>query len=330
MAATIAAPLTTAFPEAVVRTADQKPFGEHIQAVVHTSTFHSDRSTAIPVSHQATSFSELSDFVRQPSKSSMVDSSEKPMECSQQVQLTQAQVLTLLSELMEGFSSPNFQEELHALTKSSNSHKLAGRMQLALKVQSLVLPKYRLPGTSGGVLMMMRAVAPHLGNWMVSKLVGEIDETLGLPMGTTCSSCIDLHDARLEAFEGISRQISINSDTTTCCSENDIPCIVAAKGSVRLTRKQILLMANELLEGFSTPKFQEKLHELLGNRRNKRDVPGRMELALTVQSKVLPKYGMPGTWEGVVMMMDAVAPHMGDWMVQHMLWMIDDKLGVVP
>mmetsp|Transcript_123894 Transcript_123894/g.231855 ORF Transcript_123894/g.231855 Transcript_123894/m.231855 type:complete len:132 (-) Transcript_123894:151-546(-) len=95
-----------------------------------------------------------------------------------------------------------------------------------------------------------------------------------------------------------------------------------------MTKELFMPMAKELLDGFSTADFQKKLQELLCTSSSKTNVPGRMELALTVQSKVLPKYGFPGTFEGVVMMLDAISPLMDDQIVKQLLSAIDEKLGM--
>mmetsp|Transcript_36128 Transcript_36128/g.66396 ORF Transcript_36128/g.66396 Transcript_36128/m.66396 type:complete len:145 (-) Transcript_36128:21-455(-) len=97
-----------------------------------------------------------------------------------------------------------------------------------------------------------------------------------------------------------------------------------------MTKETFLPMATELLDGFSTVDFQIQMQELLRNSSSTTDVPGRMELALTVQSKVLPKYGFPGTPEGIVEMLDAISPFMDDDKMQDLLWAIDEKLGIHP
>lgn len=236
---------------------------------------------------------------------SMTTETSEEITSSEKVNLTEAQVLSLLRELLESFSTPEFQEAMQSMT-SNSAHP--GHMQLALKVQRRVLPKYRLPGTSDGVLMMLTEVAPFLGNWMVGYLIEKIDETLGLPEGTSRSACIDLQ----------------NLDEGDKLASEDVSSHLHAS----LSRMQVISMASELLDGFSSEGFQQELQELLRKKRSAREVPGRMELALTVQSKVLPKYGFPGTFHGVIMMLDAISPFMDDWMVQHLLYSIDVKLGM--
>mmetsp|Transcript_48677 Transcript_48677/g.86502 ORF Transcript_48677/g.86502 Transcript_48677/m.86502 type:complete len:281 (+) Transcript_48677:110-952(+) len=232
--------------------------------------------------------------------------------------LTQAQVLSLLGELLEGFSAPAFQNELEEVGRQGNAQKMPGRMQLALKVQSQVIKKYGFPGTSDGVLMMMRAVAPFLGHWLVSDLITKIDEKLGLPAGTTHAALIDL---QVMQEGGMKKQVSEGCETASLESLS----VRTSKTRVSMTRKQVLSMASELLDGFSTPEFQQKMDKMLSEKKSKQD-PGRMSLALEVQRSVLPKYGFPGNTLGVVMMLDAISPFEEDWMVQHMLWVINDKL----
>lgn len=232
---------------------------------------------------------------------------QKSISSSERVNLTEAQVLSLLGELLEGFSTPEFQEEVQSMKWYSGN---PGHMRLTLKVHRRVLPKYRLPGTSDGVLMMLREVTPLLGNWMVGYLIDKIDEKLGLPEGTSRCVCLDLQHLDEE--------------------ETLADVLPPAPQQKNLTRMHVLSMASDLLDGFSTEDFQQKLQELLRKKKSAREVPGRMELALTVQSKVLPKYGFPGTFAGVTQMLDAISPFMHDWMVQHLLCAIDDKLGMNP
>mmetsp|Transcript_144568 Transcript_144568/g.252022 ORF Transcript_144568/g.252022 Transcript_144568/m.252022 type:complete len:304 (+) Transcript_144568:80-991(+) len=206
------------------------------------------------------------------------------------VGLSKEQILAMGAELLQGFSAQAFQADLQKLLRNSKtSGDVPGRMELALTVQSKVLPKYGLPGTFEGVAMMLDAVSPFGDDYMVQQMVWAIDEKLGMK------------------------------------AKGPGPVSDGEMGKVHY-----LSMAEELLDGFSTADFQRKLQTLLRNRKSTTDVPGRMELALTVQSKVLPKYGFPGTPEGIVEMLDAISPFTDDDKMQDLLWAIDEKLGIHP
>jgi len=204
------------------------------------------------------------------------------------VGLSKEQILAMGAEFLQGFSAPAFQADLQKLLRNrKTSGDVPGRMELALTVQSKVLPKYGLPGTFEGVAMMLDAVSPFMDDYMVQQMRWAIDEKLGMK------------------------------------AEGPSPVSDGEMG-----KAHYLAMAKELLNGFSTADFQKKLHMLLRDRKSATDVPGRMELALTVQSKVLPKYGFPGTPEGIVEMLDAISPFMDDEKMQDLLWAIDEKLGM--
>mmetsp|Transcript_123895 Transcript_123895/g.231856 ORF Transcript_123895/g.231856 Transcript_123895/m.231856 type:complete len:372 (-) Transcript_123895:272-1387(-) len=219
------------------------------------------------------------------------DFSEASARSSIHISLARGQVLSLGAELLQGFSTTDFQTKLQELLRNRDSTgDVPGRMELALTVQSKVLPKYGIPGTFEGVAMMLDAVSPFMDDYMVQQVRWAIDEKLGMNIPPLEESSLTLNN--------------------------------------EMTKETFLPMATELLDGFSTVDFQIQMQELLRNSSSTTDVPGRMELALTVQSKVLPKYGIPGTFEGVAMMLDAVSPFMDDYMVQQMHWAIDEKLGM--
>mmetsp|Transcript_157815 Transcript_157815/g.273918 ORF Transcript_157815/g.273918 Transcript_157815/m.273918 type:complete len:600 (+) Transcript_157815:124-1923(+) len=223
--------------------------------------------------------------------------------------LTKQQVFAMGKELLDGFSTPDFQLKLQELFRDNGvadnvcaSH-VVGRSELALTVQSRVLPKYGIPGTSEGVTTMREAVLPFMDDWMLKQLQWLIDLKLGY---TNVETSIG---KALSSYSG-----------------NALP---TARVLVNLSRDEVLSMTKELLSGFSALEFQLKLQELFQNSSGGHDVPGRMDLALTVQSKVLPKYGIAGTYEGAVAMLEAISPFMDDHMLGQTLVAVDVKLGMV-
>jgi hypothetical protein len=209
-------------------------------------------------------------------------------------------VLALLGELQDAFQSQDFQEQLQPLLKDPEDPQAEfAREELALSVQSKILPEYGLPGTMEGVSLMLEECAPFVGDWMVRHLVEKIDETLGEPAGAT-----------LERMSYLSSMSSsgVGMSITT---------------PVALTRTQLLDLAGELLDAFSSPNFQERLQPLLASKL----YSARVELALTVQSRILPKYGLAGNSGGVFRMLEQIVPCTGDWMVRHVVDKIDVALG---
>eukprot|EP00427_Karlodinium_veneficum_P000167 CAMPEP_0169167692 /NCGR_PEP_ID=MMETSP1015-20121227/60609_1 /TAXON_ID=342587 /ORGANISM="Karlodinium micrum, Strain CCMP2283" /LENGTH=435 /DNA_ID=CAMNT_0009240423 /DNA_START=78 /DNA_END=1386 /DNA_ORIENTATION=- len=227
--------------------------------------------------------------------------------------LSKAQVLELLGELLKNFSSHCFQSELKQLlaeNHTGNDLEVPGRRDLVMKVQSKVLPKYGLPGTSYGAMLMLDSFTPFLDDFLVNYLIADMDDKLGLPKDTTASMC--------------------RGSFTKAADKQELrkPVVEEPCKDQKLTREQVLALANELLDGFRVKEFQEELQSLIKGCSKAELRPRRAELALKVQSKVLPKYGFAGTTLGVMQMLEAFAPHAGDWMVARLVSQIDEKLGL--
>eukprot|EP00931_Biecheleriopsis_adriatica_P008843 TRINITY_DN109981_c0_g1_i1.p1 TRINITY_DN109981_c0_g1~~TRINITY_DN109981_c0_g1_i1.p1 ORF type:complete len:432 (-),score=112.65 TRINITY_DN109981_c0_g1_i1:101-1396(-) len=88
----------------------------------------------------------------------------------------------------------------------------------------------------------------------------------------------------------------------------------ALAGPTKLTPARARAMLADLLVGFSAKSFQKKLDVLVtaqmghSGSQDVFHVPGRKELALTVQREVLPRYGFDGSEYGVAMMVKAIQP----------------------
>jgi hypothetical protein len=203
-------------------------------------------------------------------------------------------ILALGSELLQNFKKIHFQKELTKLLAQAdeNSFVLA-RMELALTVQCAVLPKHGLPGSSEGVLCMLDVLAPFLTDPEVHEMINDLDEVLGLPRNWTVDALIGAR----------------------------------TKGGVSLTHAQVLMLSTELLGAFNAAEFQERLGALCNPGAHSIFVTARADLAMTVQSKVLPKYGIPGNLDGVLIMLDALAPYGSDYTVISVLNAIDKALG---
>eukprot|EP00930_Biecheleria_cincta_P001119 TRINITY_DN102282_c0_g1_i1.p1 TRINITY_DN102282_c0_g1~~TRINITY_DN102282_c0_g1_i1.p1 ORF type:complete len:454 (+),score=101.62 TRINITY_DN102282_c0_g1_i1:78-1439(+) len=78
----------------------------------------------------------------------------------------------------------------------------------------------------------------------------------------------------------------------------------------RLTLARARALMVDLLNGFSTKSFQQKLEKLVSAQGHSAlfHVPGRKELALSVQDSVLPRYGFEGSEAGVAEMVRALQP----------------------
>lgn len=233
---------------------------------------------------------------------------------------TKRSVLALCHELLTGFSAPDFQEELQKLrAKAPNDMQVAGRMELALTAQKKIIPKYGFPATAEGVEAMRDAICPYLMDYMVKMVVDDIDRKLGLPPNSTAKAAKGPQTARFET----ERERSVSDESVMTNSSMN-----SENKDTEFSRQQVLSLCNDLLQGFSNAEFQEALQPILERSKGRKAIPERTLLALKVQGKVLPKYGLPGNMAGVLLMLDKIAPHAGDWMVMSLVNSIDEKLGL--
>mmetsp|Transcript_41760 Transcript_41760/g.76879 ORF Transcript_41760/g.76879 Transcript_41760/m.76879 type:complete len:678 (+) Transcript_41760:92-2125(+) len=214
--------------------------------------------------------------------------------------LTKDQVFKMLWELLEGYSTPDFQEQLQTLIRKKSNlvsvralqkspQYIPGRSKLALTVQKQVLPRYGHTGTFEWEKVMREAISPYKDDWMLQEMLFAIDVQLGKSSETT-----------LDWLLGYVRKNS------------------KSEVQVSLSRVEVLSIAKELMQSFSSFDFQMQLQDFLSSGASAHDMPGRMELALTVHSKVLPKYGLPGTYEGVAIMLEAMLPYTADEKLQEL------------
>lgn len=99
-----------------------------------------------------------------------------------------------------------------------------------------------------------------------------------------------------------------------------------------MSQARVLALLDELLVGFSSKSFQNKLGKLskVPTESVSKDglvsLDGRAQLALTVQQEVLPRYGLTGDEQGVLEMKSAVRGFMDDPLVAEKSKAIREKL----
>jgi hypothetical protein len=93
-----------------------------------------------------------------------------------------------------------------------------------------------------------------------------------------------------------------------------------------LSKQQATELLRELLLGFSNEDFLLRWQKV--SLAQPRPTKERVELALSVQRKVLPKFGFPGTHSGVTDMVKTLAKFRGDHDVDAISTAIDAKLGI--
>jgi hypothetical protein len=246
---------------------------------------------------------------------------------------TKSRLLRLATELLEGYSEPQFQEQLKVLLASApNRREVPGRMELALTVQSKVLPKYGFQPTTEGVDAMMKTFSPFMIDWMVEKLVHDIEKTLGLPEGATVEAACGPRHMPEPIAVGVEPPVmpAVQMRTESMSKAEAKPSFSECELSTVLTKAQVIDLLGELLQKYSSSAFQHKLEQLLfeADVEEGLDVPGRKQLVLKVQSKVLPKYGFPGTGYGAMLMIDSISPFIDDFLVNYLVADMDSKLGL--
>lgn len=213
--------------------------------------------------------------------------------------------------------------------RAPDGRNVTGRMELALTVQSEVLPKYGFLGTVEGVEAMRETICPFMVDWMVKKIVDEIDKALGLPPDSTAKACLGPrgddrpeHEVdcpeKVPANQPISSRLRTESMSNPSKAQGHRPALETPT----LTKVQVLDLLGELLQTVSKPSLQKEFQAL------SRDDEASKDLVLKVQSEVLPKHGFPGTPFGSMLMLDAIAPFIDDYLVCHLASEIDEKIGL--
>jgi len=209
--------------------------------------------------------------------------------------------LDLQSELLQQYSSPRFQTQLNAIHRTySPSSKAFGHslQKLLLEVYEEVLPRFGFATDEDGLLDFTMEMGLHWGNPEVQVLAGAIDDTL---------------------------YGSEQAKTSDAGSESR---------TRRLRRPKVLRLMREQVEAFGRPAFQKRvqaLREAMCSGREKEDflhLSGRKDLAMIVQKKLLPKYGLPPTDFGVHSMFLQCAHYIMDPEVARLTIAINRLLGM--
>lgn len=197
--------------------------------------------------------------------------------------LSQARALALLTELLAGFSSKDFQKKLDLLVRKhleaeggirgpasvicaapSEIFQLEGRKELALTVQKEVLPRYGFEGSELGVAQMVRAIQPLLFDPRIKEQSEAVKKKLRMP---------SKHD--------------LDSDSD---SDSGDP---AAKAKPVRKEKVVKLLKALILE-YSQPDFKTRycsqIHSL-----DPEAVAQRRLLVREVETTVLPQHGFKVT-----------------------------------
>jgi len=233
--------------------------------------------------------------------------------------LSKPRALALQNELLAAYTSARFQKKLQAIARqqgiggSGKGSRHRPTFQAALKTllrkpQMEIISGYGFAADEQGIEEMERSLQllEEDGDVYVNKVA--IEEALFGPF----------EDMVLEEEQ----------------PSNGIPS----------TNQGVYLLLRSLFLGFSDPWFQEAIlklqHEKDARDRADRErrpdpdgyfhLPGRSELALEVQRRILPRFGFDATKEGVGEMIRHCSAYLTDHSIAHLFDAINRKLGMSP
>jgi len=249
------------------------------------------------------------------------DEAEKD-EDAPKVRLSKRRALALQQELLGEFVSPSFQKALHELARIHNDPKgcsrefASGFRKLVRNRQVEVIPRYGFEPSEEGVEMMLRSFTLFHGDPDI--YINEVAIKEALSLEVTASKA--------------------NSETCVCAKP--------------ATKERVLELLRVQLREFSKAIFQQKLNDLKQSydtasgrlwKKNFIDpelpvedpdgyyhLPGRAELALRVQKRILPRFGFEGTKDGVKDMICHCASYLEESDVAHLFDSLNMKLGMSP
>lgn len=196
-----------------------------------------------------------------------------------QSRLSLQRAIDLETELLEQYSSVRFQTQLNTIhrTYSPSSKAFGKRLQeILLEVYEEVLPRFGFTADDDGLVDFTMEMGPHWGVPEVQVLAGAIDAAL-----------YGVEEVQEEALRDQAAWEDEESEEEE-------------QSKRHLNRQEVLRLLREQVTTFGRPSFQkrvEALKEAMGN--NGKDgslhQSGRRDLAMIVQKRILPKYGLPPT-----------------------------------
>ncbi|CAE8632660.1 unnamed protein product [Polarella glacialis] len=208
---------------------------------------------------------------------------------------SKAEALHLFSELLVAYSQPDFQRRMHELQRTHAPCSEQFGIEVAKLLRTVhrdILPRCGLDASSDGAQELLPALGAELLDHDVQVLAAACDEALYGPE-------------------------------------------LGARSPAKFTKRQALSLLRDQLGHFSTPEFQEQVAQLRGaipeqpqQGQDFLQLPGRSELALTVQSELLPRHGFEGSSRGVHVMLVSCCQYVLDPEVARYVEAIHAKLGM--
>mmetsp|Transcript_64981 Transcript_64981/g.152916 ORF Transcript_64981/g.152916 Transcript_64981/m.152916 type:complete len:293 (-) Transcript_64981:154-1032(-) len=204
--------------------------------------------------------------------------------------------LLLQTDLMMAFSQPGFQKQLHEVARMPTFRE--DFLKLVRGVQLEIIPRYGFEKSRSGVEKMLQAFQ-----------VFEDDPDI------QCNNA------------AVSDLLSVELPPLV---EDLANRVVERPG----TKHRIMDMIRVQLVEFSKATFQAQVAELKkAVNQPEADfyhLPGRAELALTIQEVLLPHYGFEGSKSGVLEMLRCCIPFLQDPDVAGLLDQVNERLGMSP
>lgn len=234
---------------------------------------------------------------------------------SVQVPLSRARAVGLQHELRDHLAAEDFQERLCACERSHPQGSLDFRRAhqvLVLEVQAKVLPKYGFEGTLQGVHDMLEAFEAFKEDSEITANIREINHLIWKPNKNHGEHHdTPAHDAQKLAWRDQWQHILTEHPPVAAPAKAPVPPDHSTRNvgveldlsavQVPLTKQRLLGLQEELRDRLATPNFQARLRECeAAHDQHSADFrKEHQQLVLREQAEVLPKYGFPGTMQGV-------------------------------
>jgi len=236
---------------------------------------------------------------------------------SETLGLTKERAITLQLELMAAYGTPAFQKQLHEIgRRHGTSSKLRSELcKLVRRIQLDIIPRYGFDGSEEGVHSMLRsfkalekdpdievndvAIKELLSLEVPPMELNEKNKLIARPV--TKHRIMDLLRVQLIEFSKATFQADVE-ELKKCADYNS---------------GRVFNPSRPMEQGFEDPDGYYHLE-------------GRAELALLVQTRLLPQYGFAPSKAGVQDMIRHCAPFVRDPDVANLLDRVNEKLGMSP
>lgn len=213
-------------------------------------------------------------------------------------------LLSLQRSLLEAYSTPSFQKELHELSRLHGAPQkttLEFKSAFARLVRSAQLPiisRFGFESSEKGVEDMLQAFRSYRDDADIYVNAAAIREALLLSPKQS-----EAEQRPLNEFPAL-----LFSPKQSAAEQRPVNELFLDTDLVRRPRskEEVMELLEDLLLGYSTAEFQERLKDLISLHSGGKHeaggyytLPGRVELAFEVQQHTLPNWGFDPSYKGV-------------------------------